>query len=162
MHVRPTLPDDAPGMTPPAGPDDPPVVVLPEPDAARTRATTKRSPTDADSAVGQRIRDRRLAMGMPLSELSARIGVSNPQMHRYECGLTRVAASRLIAIAAALGVSVDMLTSNTAEAGRLGPAEEAEVGLLLKAFSNIGQPEQRSALIALARSMAEAETSGHD
>ncbi|MDO9713088.1 helix-turn-helix domain-containing protein [Paracraurococcus lichenis] len=125
------------------------------PAQGRARADTKRAPTDADSAVGQRIRGHRLAAGMPLSELSARIGVSNPQMHRYECGLTRVAASRLIAIAAALGVSVEMLTSSVPETGH---AEEAEVDLLLRAFSAIGQPERRNALIALARSMAAAET----
>jgi hypothetical protein len=36
----------------------------------------------------------------------------------------------------------------------------AEAELLLRAFSNIGQPERRSALIALARSMADTEGEG--
>ncbi|WP_170985125.1 helix-turn-helix domain-containing protein [Roseomonas sp. AR75] len=126
-------------------------------DVGPKRLANKRAPTDADAAVGRRIRDCRVAMGMSLSELSGQVGVSQPQLYRYECGLTRVAASRLIAIAAALGVSIEALVRGDDAAGL--PIREAgisaEVDLLLRAFSNIGQPERRSALIALARSMAD-------
>lgn len=122
------------------------------------RPVNKRSPTHDDAAVGRRIRDCRISMGMPLAELSALVGVSQPQLYRYESGLTRVAASRLIAIAGALGVSVEALASG-GEAVR--PQRQAgsslEVDLLIRAFSGIARPERRSALIALARSMAETE-----
>jgi transcriptional regulator with XRE-family HTH domain len=96
-------------------------------------------------------------MGMSLSELSGQVGVSQPQLYRYECGLTRVAASRLIAIATALGVSIEALARGQDGAAHTDPGNAAEVDLLLRAFSNIGQPERRMALIALARSMADAE-----
>jgi transcriptional regulator with XRE-family HTH domain len=115
---------------------------------------SKRAPTDTDAAVGRRIRDCRIAMGMSLGELSSQVGVSQPQLYRYECGLTRVAASRLIAIAAALGVSIEALARGDQPCA---PGTSAEADLLLRAFSNIGQPERRSALIALARSMADTE-----
>jgi transcriptional regulator with XRE-family HTH domain len=130
---------------------------LPASTSPEGRPVNKRAPTNADALVGRRIRDFRLAVGMPLAELSNRVGVSQPQLYRYESGLTRVAASRLIAIAEALGVSVQALASSgDASPGRkLGGG--AEVDLLLRAFSNIGQPERRSALIALARSMADTE-----
>jgi transcriptional regulator with XRE-family HTH domain len=123
------------------------------------RGANKRAPTDADAAVGRRIRDCRIAMGMPLGELSGRVGVSQPQLYRYECGLTRVAASRLIAIAASLGVSVETLTGGSGHhpIGAVDSSSAAEIDLLLHAFSNIVRPERRSALIALARSMAETE-----
>jgi transcriptional regulator with XRE-family HTH domain len=121
------------------------------------RTLNKRSPTHTDAAVGRRIRDLRTSMGMPLAELSGLIGVSQPQLYRYESGLTRVAASRLIAIAAALGVSVEALASG----GQAMPSRQGgggfEVDLLLRAFGNIARPERRSALIALARSMAETD-----
>jgi transcriptional regulator with XRE-family HTH domain len=126
---------------------------------APKRLANKRAPTDADALVGRRIRDCRLSMGMSLSELSGQVGVSQPQLYRYECGLTRVAASRLIAIAAALGVSIEVLArgDNAGPIGGMESGNSAEADLLLRAFSNIGQPERRSALIALARSMAEAD-----
>lgn len=133
-----------------------------EPDArplslAPARVANKRSPTLTDAAVGRRIRDYRVSVGMPLAELSTLVGVSQPQLYRYEAGLTRVAASRLIDIASALGVSVESLTGGSNAIGEIGPAGRAEVDLLLRAFSNIARPERRSALLALARSMADTE-----
>lgn len=124
--------------------------------ARLVRMANKRSPTHTDAAVGRRIRDYRLARGMPLAELSALVGVSQPQLYRYESGLTRVAASRLIAIAAALSVSVEALASGGETMMMPRGAGGGEVDLLLHAFSNIARPERRSALIALARSMADA------
>jgi transcriptional regulator with XRE-family HTH domain len=128
----------------------------PWPHSPKPRGCTKRSPTLDDSAVGRQIRHHRIALHMPLSELSSRVGVSNPQMHRYEHGLTRVAASRLIAIAAALGVSVEALIGNSGSSSTQQPRADypADVDLLLRAFSKISRSEQRNALIALARSMA--------
>lgn len=125
--------------------------------AVAPRAANKRSPTHADAAVGRRIRDYRLSIGMALAELSAMVGVSQPQLYRYEAGLTRVAASRLIAIAGALGVSVEALTGSADPLAEKGPIGRAEIDLLLRAFSNIARPEHRSALLALARSMAESD-----
>lgn len=80
---------------------------------------------------------------MPLSELSRRVGVSSAQMRRYECGLTRVAASRLITIAAALGASVKALTSITASLDTVRQANTADGDRLLRAFSSISRPKQR-------------------
>ena len=123
---------------------------------AALRPGTPRTPTAADCDVGRRIRDYRVALGIASSELARRIGVSNPQIHRYECGLTRVAASRLIDIAAALGVSVEMLTQGRPDAAEeaADPAASPQAELLMQAFQQISRPEQRAALIALARSMA--------
>lgn len=59
-----------------------------------------------DSVVGQRIRARRLAMGMSQSELGKAIGVRFQQVQKYESGSNRVSASRLWAIAEVLGVHV--------------------------------------------------------
>ena len=140
-------------------PDDMTVSLIPAGAVAgrARRPVNKRSPTDKDAEVGRRIRDFRIAIGMPLSELSTLIGVSQPQLYRYESGITRVAASRLIAIAAALGVSVEALTRLEEPGGPGRSGSGAEADLLLRAFSSIARAERRSALIALARSMAEAE-----
>jgi transcriptional regulator with XRE-family HTH domain len=131
----------------------PPAALLPD----APRIANKRAPTDADAAVGRRIRDCRIAKGMSLSELSGQVGVSQPQLYRYECGLTRVAASRLISIAACLGVSIETLARGSGPTIPVPTGAMAEAELLLRAFSNIGQPERRSALIALARSMADTD-----
>lgn len=125
---------------------------------ARGRFVDKRSATPVDVEVGRRIREYRVRSGITLHELAQQIGVSSAQLSRYEIGLTRVAASRLVAIASALGVAVDALIKSagaepTPRFARAAP----DVGELLSAFSNIARPERRSALIALAKSMAQSE-----
>ncbi len=124
--------------------------LLPE----RDRPANTRTPTAVDAAVGTRLRDRRIEIGMSLSELSRLVGVSQPQMCRYERGCTRVAASRLIALSAALGISVHALTSGEqAERDEDGVAD-AELHSLAQAFARIDCEAQRSALIEFAWSIA--------
>jgi DNA-binding MarR family transcriptional regulator len=97
-----------------------------------------------EPAVGQRIRACRIPAATYRAELNALVGVSQPQLPRFEVGLTRVAAGLLISITSALGVPV-------------GSGETDQLDLLLRAFSKINQPKRRSALLALADCMADAE-----
>ncbi|MFA3917820.1 helix-turn-helix domain-containing protein [Ruegeria hyattellae] len=59
-----------------------------------------------DFVVGQRIRARRVAMGVSQADLGKSIGVRFQQVQKYESGANRVSASRLWAIAEALGVHI--------------------------------------------------------
>ncbi|WP_372572951.1 helix-turn-helix domain-containing protein [Ruegeria jejuensis] len=59
-----------------------------------------------DFVVGQRIRARRVAMGVSQADLGKSIGVRFQQVQKYESGTNRVSASRLWAIAEALDVHV--------------------------------------------------------
>ena len=59
-----------------------------------------------DVHIGRRIRLRRRIMGLNQTELARRIGVTFQQVHKYETGQSAVTASRLYAIAAALGVTL--------------------------------------------------------
>ncbi len=58
-----------------------------------------------DNHVGRRIRERRNALGMSQEKLAA-LGISFQQVHKYETGSNRVAASRLWDIAKALEVDI--------------------------------------------------------
>lgn len=60
-----------------------------------------------DRAVGQRVRQLRVERGLGQEALAAEIGVTYQQLHKYEKGINRIAASRLYAIAQALGASID-------------------------------------------------------
>ena len=64
-----------------------------------------RSPDAVDASVGRRIGARRAAMGLSQTALAQRLGVSPQQVQKYESGQNRISASRLSAIAAALGVA---------------------------------------------------------
>ena len=63
-------------------------------------------PHPVDRHVGQRIRQRRWALGVTQGQLAEQVGIKFQQIQKYETGANRVSASRLWDIARALGVTV--------------------------------------------------------
>jgi transcriptional regulator with XRE-family HTH domain len=71
---------------------------------AMDRMAQKKRNRPGDNHVGARIRLRRIELKMSQMELSRRVGVSLPQITRYEEGRNEISASRLQALATALEV----------------------------------------------------------
>lgn len=116
-----------------------------------------RTPLTPDSAVGREIRQYRRAAGLTQKQVADIIGVTGAQFHRYETGATRITASRLIAIANALGVRADTLLA-AASAVEMEPVtipanSSQEIVELVQMFGSIVDPRHRSALVAVARMM---------
>jgi DNA-binding XRE family transcriptional regulator len=59
-----------------------------------------------DLAVGRRIRQRRIMLGLTQQQMAGLIGVTYQQAHKYETGINRISAGRLYQIARALGVDI--------------------------------------------------------
>lgn len=123
-----------------------------------------------DLHVGARVRARRMAIGMTQQALAARLGVTFQQVQKYELGSNRVSASRLWAIAQAMGVPVSFFyeglarkrTASGAEgAAPPGPSCEVTDGqpldrqaaALLRSFAAIDAPK-RARLLDLARALS--------
>ena len=66
------------------------------------KITTGDGPHRLDIAIGQRIRERRRAMGLSQQDLAEALGVSFQQVQKYERGANRISFSRLVEIAGAL------------------------------------------------------------
>jgi transcriptional regulator with XRE-family HTH domain len=66
----------------------------------------KRRATDADFAVGARLRQARLLAGASQEDLGAAIGVSFQAVQKYENGENRLSAGRLAAAAKYLNVAM--------------------------------------------------------
>lgn len=66
------------------------------------------TPTDyeIDTHIGQRIRERRLVMGVTQTQLADAIGVAFQQVQKYETGKNRVSGSKLFRIAEILQVHI--------------------------------------------------------
>lgn len=73
-----------------------------------------------DTHVGQRLRLRRTMTGMSQERLGDAIGVSFQMVQKYERGDCRVGASRLMKIAAALGVPVSFFFESFQGAAPMG------------------------------------------
>jgi transcriptional regulator with XRE-family HTH domain len=67
---------------------------------------TKRDPNFVDRHVGNRVRMRRLLVGMSQEKLGELLGITFQQVQKYEKGSNRVSASRLYQISRVLGVPV--------------------------------------------------------
>jgi transcriptional regulator with XRE-family HTH domain len=59
-----------------------------------------------DRHVGQRIRDRRVMLGLSQQQMADMIGVTYQQAHKYERGINRISAGRLYEIARSLSVPI--------------------------------------------------------
>lgn len=85
---------------------------------------TKRDPNFVDRHVGNRVRMRRLLVGMSQEKLGELLGITFQQVQKYEKGSNRVSASRLYQIARVLGVPVQYFYDELKEDD--GPAGFAE------------------------------------
>lgn len=124
-----------------------------------------RSATASDTALGQKIRGLRRARVLTQKELAAMVGVTGAQLHRYETGGTRIAASRLVALANALGVRADTLIGScTTEPEAPAPAAHHsgdDLLELIQIFSGLTDARHRSAVLSIARMFpAEASKAG--
>ena len=63
-------------------------------------------PHSVDIHVGQRLKARRLFLGLSQTDLAKRVDISFQQIQKYETGMNRVSASRLYDIAQSLAVPV--------------------------------------------------------
>lgn len=68
--------------------------------------TSERTATAVDAWLGQRMRARRVEIGMTQERLSERLGITFQQIQKYERGVNRIAASRLYDICKILDVSL--------------------------------------------------------
>jgi transcriptional regulator with XRE-family HTH domain len=120
---------------------------------------SSRAPTSADGRVGRRIKEVRSKLGLTQKQVAARVGVTGAQFHRYEMGATRLATSRLIAIATALDIQPEHLMGDGSP-GPFTPHSTPEIATsgdlveLVELYSSLTDPRRRAAMVAYARSLA--------
>ena len=85
----------------------------------------ERAANAIDRKIGQRVRTRRLEIGMSQERLAELLGVTFQQVQKYEKGVNRIAASRLYDIAASLDMPAARFFENLS-GGRVGVAEDRQ------------------------------------
>ena len=87
-------------------------------------STSRRGPTAVDTHVGQKIRARRIFLGMSQTEVADAVGITFQQIQKYERGTNRVGASRLQQISDAMGVSPFYFFEGAPTVGKKMPAQK--------------------------------------
>ncbi|MBC7767398.1 MAG: helix-turn-helix transcriptional regulator [Phycisphaerales bacterium] len=122
----------------------------------------ERASTGVDRKLGERVRARRLEIAMSQERLAELLGVTFQQVQKYEKGANRIAASRLLDIATALGTPVARFYEGL-EAGRRGAKSEPRaqdllarpgVAELVRVFATIESEKVRRRVVELVRAMA--------
>src|SRR6201986_2552429 len=124
----------------------------------------KKQANPIDVQVGNRVRIRRMLIGMSQERLGDMLGLTFQQVQKYEKGVNRIGAGRLFEIARILGVPIDFFydgvgasTEGTAEAAP--PVMEfvsSGEGLQLSlAFMKIKDPKVHKRVLDLVKSLAE-------
>lgn len=91
---------------------------------AKASINRGRGATAVDSYVGQKIRARRIFLGLSQTEVADAIGITFQQIQKYEKGANRVGASRLQQISDALGVSPVYFFDGVPTVGKKMPAPQ--------------------------------------
>ncbi len=77
----------------------------------------ERAANAVDKRLGERVRARRLELGMSQERLAEILGVTFQQVQKYERGVNRIAASRLYDLSAALNIPVSKFFEGLSDHG---------------------------------------------
>jgi transcriptional regulator with XRE-family HTH domain len=130
-----------------------------------------------DAHVGQKLRQRRLMLGLTQEKLGTLLDLTFQQVQKYERGLNRVSAGRLYEIAQALHVPITYFFEDApplsiqapglAESSQETPDGPRAFGLtdyntretaeLMRAYYRIEDPKKRKRVLDLIRAMTEEE-----
>jgi transcriptional regulator with XRE-family HTH domain len=107
-----------------------------------------------DRHVGDRLRERRVMLGITQQGMAELLGVTYQQAHKYEKGINRISAGRLHQIATILGVEVDYFYLGVT--GTEAPDKMRSKRLFLelsRTFSRISEDGHREAVLTLAKAL---------
>ncbi len=127
----------------------------------------KKQANPIDAQVGNRVRLRRMLIGMSQERLGELLGLTFQQVQKYEKGINRIGAGRLFEVSRILGVAIDYFYEGVSGQGAAGFAEGASSppvmefvssgeGLQLSlAFMKIKDPKLRKRVLDLVKQMAD-------
>lgn len=116
--------------------------------AAKKKGSARKA-SAVDVTIGERIRARRLELGMSQSALAEELGITFQQIQKYERGVNRVAAATLLDICTALDVEIAALLPPRKGAQK-GADDLASLAPMLARIT----PEGKELVAELVRSLA--------
>jgi transcriptional regulator with XRE-family HTH domain len=129
----------------------------------------KKQANPIDAQVGNRVRIRRMLIGMSQEKLGDMLGLTFQQVQKYEKGVNRIGAGRLYEVSRILGVPIDFFYEGVAAMPSAGGFAEpgppvmefvsSGEGLQLSlSFMKIKDPKVRKRVLDLVKSLGEEET----
>ena len=125
----------------------------------------KKQANPIDVQVGNRVRIRRMLIGMSQEKLGDLLGLTFQQVQKYEKGVNRIGAGRLFEVSRILNVPVDFFYEGVGAAGQpdsdgapvMDFVSSGEGLQLALAFMKIRDIKVRKRVLDLVKSLAEEE-----
>jgi transcriptional regulator with XRE-family HTH domain len=115
----------------------------------------RKSFSSIDESIAQRIRERRLMLGLTQEQFGEMIGVSPQQAVKYEYGINSVSAGRLYEIACAFHTPIEYFFEGVDGKGPEQTRGHQRMLLnVLRNFSDIKDEAHREAISQLTRALA--------
>lgn len=118
--------------------------------------------TPMDVTIANRVRVRRVELGMSQTDMGDMLGVSFQQVQKYEKGVNHISSSRLAVIAELLDVPIDYFfadgTKQSREVDSLLNSDTTFGVRLLRAYGKIGDAALRHQFVELMEAVAERMT----
>jgi transcriptional regulator with XRE-family HTH domain len=131
----------------------------------------ERAANAIDKKIGQRVRTRRLEIGMSQERLAELLGVTFQQVQKYEKGVNRIAASRLHDIALSMDMPIAKFFEGLGGRASTGVAESSkdyiddalatpEGAQLMSLFASIKSKKVRRQVLELVKALTEEASEG--
>lgn len=134
----------------------------------RGSAIEDEAPDPVDISVGGRLRQRRTLLGMSQEKLGRAVGLTFQQIQKYERGVNRIGASRLLQLSRVLGVPIayffeDVPAPKASRAAQPAaapttldgdPFSRRETMELVRAYYAIANPYVRKRVLDLVRALS--------
>jgi transcriptional regulator with XRE-family HTH domain len=125
-------------------------------------------PNKDDVHLGARVKQRRVVMGLSQEKLGKQLGITFQQVQKYERGVNRISASRLMDMSRILQVPITFFYDELPASGFgegeqeefLGkdPMMKRETLALVRAYYRISDPQVRKRVLELTKAMGKAES----
>lgn len=132
--------------------------------------TKKDIPHPVDIFVGNKVKNRRLMLGMSQDDLAKSCGITFQQVQKYERGTNRISISRLAEISLALKTQLEHFTegcfrvmpggkqakgfSDTKQSSFEPESMSRDVAELVRAYQSISETKLKKQLLEMAKAMA--------
>lgn len=109
-----------------------------------------------DREIGQKINEIRITMGLSRQQLAEKIGVTHQQLQKYEKGINRISAGRLLSLATAVKKPVSYFFEKSNDFEENIPTKHQRMCIeVSRNFLRIKNPEHQIAVNTLVKSLAE-------
>ena len=107
-----------------------------------------------DKIAGEKIHEKRLAMGLSRQQLAMLIDVTHQQLQKYEKGTNRISLGRMVVIAKALHEPINYFVSDYSTSNKLADKKQRMQIEVSRNFSRIENPEHQTAVNNLILTLA--------